>query len=463
MSPPDYLFGSAIEIARRIGAREISCVEVVRAHLDRIHAVNPALNAVVTLAEERALAEARDADNALATGSSCGPLHGVPITLKDSFDTAGIRSTASTEGRRSFVPTEDATVVARLRAAGAIVLGKTNTPEITIGAATESPLFGRTNNPYDQAYTPSGSSGGAAAILAAGGSALEMGSDTGGSIREPAHVCGVVGLKPTAGLVPRSGHAFPPGMGAIDFITQVGPMARYVDDVALALDLIRGVDWMDTATVPVPIGNTVDATRLKVAVHTHNGVVGVHPEVARAVQSAADALTSQGVTVKQHVPAAIAEFGDLYERLRNADGGWGVRRVLSQWGTDTPGEALEQRLSEAKLIPTKDYVDVLMEVDAYKTAMLGFMREYDAILCPASSHPPMRHGDGAKTRYEKWTFLSGCNLTGWPALVLRADSTSAGLPLGVQLVGRPFGDKTVIELARIVESACGGYRRPTTL
>ena len=460
LSAPEYLFGPAIEIARLIRDREISCVEVVKAHLERIQAVNPVLNAVVTLAEERAQSEAIEADKALAAGDPLGALHGVPMTLKDSFDTAEILSTASTEGRRGFVPEKDATAVARLRAAGAIVLGKTNTPEITIGAATESPLFGRTSNPYDQGYTPSGSSGGAAAILAAGGSALEMGSDTGGSIREPAHVCGVVGLKPTVGLVPRTGHAFPPGMGSMDFITQVGPLARYVDDVALALDLIRGVDWLDTATVPVPIESPADATGLKVALHTHNGLVGVRPDIAQTVQAAADALTSQGVTVQEDVPPAIAQFGNLYERMRNADGGWGVRRVLSRWGTETPGEALEQRLSEAAVIPTKDYVDVLIEVDEYKTAMTGFMRDYDAILCPASANPPMRHGAVATSCYEEWTFLSGFNLTGWPALVVRAGSTEAGLPLGVQIVGRPFGDKTVIELARIVERACGGYRRP---
>ena len=463
MSAPEYLFGSAIEIAKRIEARELSCVEVVSTHLERIRAVNSRLNAVVTLAEERALDEARDGDKTLAAGKQVRPLHGVPITLKDSFDTEGVLSTASTQGRAHFIPDKDATAVARLRAAGAIVLGKTNTPEITIGAACESPLFGRSNNPYDQDYTPSGSSGGAAAILAAGGSALEMGSDTGGSIREPAHVCGVVGLKPTAGLVPRTGHGFPPGLGATDFITQIGPMARYVDDVALALKLVSGVDWLDTATVPVVLGKTVDPGSLKVAFHTHNGVVDTHPEIAATIRSSAEALAGCGVRVTEDVPAAIAEYGDIYARMRNADGGWGVRRVLSQWGTETPGEGLQQRIDEAKSVPVEDFVDVLIEVDAYKKSMLGFMRNYDAILCPPSAHPPLRHNGGGETRYEQWTFLSAFNLTGWPALVLRAGSTGTGLPLGVQIAGGPFEDNTVIELARVIERECGGYRRPTGL
>ena len=463
MSAPAYLYESASAIAGLIASGEVSCVEVVEAHLDRIHAVNPRLNAVVTFASERAREEAIMADKALATGKTLGPLHGVPITIKDSFDTEGIVSTASTEGRRQFVPSEDATAVARLRAAGAILLGKTNTPEITIGAATESPLFGRTNNPYDQAYTPSGSSGGAAAILAAGGSALEMGSDTGGSIREPAHVCGIVGLKPTAGLVPRTGHGLPPGLGVTDFITQVGPMARFTDDIALALELISGVDWKDTATVPASLSKPVDPSRLRVAMHTHNGVADPHPDVARAVLAARDALSSQGVNVREDVPTAIAEHRDIYARMRNADGGHSVRHVLSQWGTRTPGEGLAQRLGEASSVAIGDFIDLFIEIDAFKRSMLEFMQNYDAILCPPSAHPPLEHSDWGETRYDEWTFLSSFNLTGWPALVLRAGTTDSGLPLGVQIVGRPFQDQHVIELARLIEREGGGYLRPPNL
>ena len=463
MATPEYLFGSATDIARLGATRELSCVEVVKAHLERIHAVNPALNAVVTFAEERALAQAHEADKQVAAGEPGGPLRGVPITIKDSFDTEGIRSTASTEGRRHFVPPEDASVVARLRAAGAIVVGKTNTPELTIGAATDSPLFGRTNNPYDQDYTPSGSGGGAGAILAAGGAAVEIGSDTGGSIREPTHVCGVVGLKPTAGLVPRTGHAFPPGLGAIDFITQVGPMARYVDDVALALDLIRGVDWLDSATIPMPRCETPDPANLKVAYHTHNGLVGAAPDVAQTIDTVAQVLASHGIEITQDVPKAVADFGDIYQRLRNADGGWGVRHVLSQWGIKTPGAGLEHRLKEAKIVSTTDLLAVLVEVDRFKHAMIGFMRQYDVILCPPSVYPPLRHDAGGDTRYEDWTFMSAFNLTGWPALVLRAGTTSGGLPLGVQLVGRPFEEVSVIELGRLIERECGGYRRAENL
>ena len=180
-------------------------MEVVEIHLNRIREVNPVIKAVVQLVEERAMEEARTEDAELSVGRVIGPLHGVPVTITDSLDTAGIISTGGTEGRRHFVPDEDATVVARLRAAGAVLTGKTNTPELTLGWAAENPIYERTSNPYDLSRTPSGSSGGAAAIIAAGGSPLDLGSDTGGSIREPSHICGITGIKPTTGRTPRTG------------------------------------------------------------------------------------------------------------------------------------------------------------------------------------------------------------------------------------------------------------------
>ncbi|ETW91961.1 MAG: hypothetical protein ETSY1_45910, partial [Candidatus Entotheonella factor] len=191
-------------------------------------AVNPSLNAVIKLSAERALDEARVADQAVLNGGELGPLHGVPMTIKDSLDTAGVVSTGGTKGRESYTPQEDATVVARLREAGAILLGKTNTPELTLAGETNNLIYGQTNNPYDLSRTPGGSSGGAGAIIAAGGSPLDMGSDTGGSIRLPSHFCGIAGIKPTSGRVPRTGHVVPFGLGAVDALTQNGPMARFV-------------------------------------------------------------------------------------------------------------------------------------------------------------------------------------------------------------------------------------------
>ena len=226
------IYASATALAAAIRARKLSSLEVVQACLRRIEEVNPQLNAVVQLAAHTAQEQARKADAALARGEIGGPLHGVPITVKDSFDTAGMVSTWGTPGRAGYVPAQDATAVARLKAAGAIVLGKTNTPEFTYSYETDNPVYGLTHNPYDLEYSPGGSSGGAAAIVACGGSPLDVGSDTGGSIRLPAHFCGIAGIKPTSGRVPRTGHAIAFG-GLLDAFTQVGPLARYVEDLAL--------------------------------------------------------------------------------------------------------------------------------------------------------------------------------------------------------------------------------------
>ena len=300
----EILYGSAAALAEAIGSGKLSSAEVVEAHLKRIDQVNPRLNAVVQVRAEAALEDARRADADRARGVLHGPLHGVPMTIKDSLDTEGVVTTGGTKGRQGYVPQRDSTVVARLRGAGAILLGKTNTPELTLAAETDNLVYGRTDNPYDPSRTPGGSSGGAAAIVAAGGSPFDMGSDTGGSIRWPAHCCGIAGIKPTSGRVPRTGHVVPYGLGARDILTQNGPMARFVDDLALLLPIISGPDWRDPAIAPVPLGDPsqVAMKDLRVAVHTDNGVVPATPPVAGAVDAAAAALTDAGAAVEGPAP-----------------------------------------------------------------------------------------------------------------------------------------------------------------
>ena len=225
----ELIYSSAKSIAAAIREKQVSCKEVLEAHLRRIDEVNPRLNAVVQLALDRARAEAEQADRALAMGQSLGPLHGVPMTIKDSLDTEGVVSTGGTQGRAAFVPQADATVVARMRAAGAILMGKTNTPELTLAGETNNLVYGRTNNPYDLARTPGGSSGGAGAIIAAGGSPLDLGSDTGGSVRLPTHFCGIAGLKPTSGRGSQDGARRPirhGRYGPVDRERPPGPVCR---------------------------------------------------------------------------------------------------------------------------------------------------------------------------------------------------------------------------------------------
>jgi amidase len=229
-SNDELIDASVVWLANAIRTKQISSEEVVQAFLHRIDQVNPRINAIVQLSGEAALADARAADKELHAKHWRGPLHGVPFTVKDSFETAGVISTAGLKGRATFVPDKDATAVARLRAAGAILLGKTNTPELTLAFETNNLVYGRTNNPYNLERTSGGSSGGAAAILAASGSPFDLGTDTGGSIRLPSHYCAITGLKPTQGRVPRTGHIISFD-GPHQYLTHVGPMARYVEDL----------------------------------------------------------------------------------------------------------------------------------------------------------------------------------------------------------------------------------------
>jgi amidase len=267
------IYTSAAKVARAIGTKQASAEEVVNACLERIAAVNPRLNAVVQVAADSARAQARTADVALARGEIRGPLHGVPVTIKDNLDVAGIICTGGTKGRASTVPAQDATIVARLRRAGAIVLGKTNLPEFAYAFESDNLVYGRTNNPYDLSRTPGGSSGGEAAIIAAGGSPLGIGNDAGGSIRLPSHFCGIAGIKPTTGRVPATGYFVPNG-GVISPLWQNGPMSRYVEDLALTLPIIAGPDWRDPRVVPMPLGDprAVDLKSLRVAFHTNDGI-----------------------------------------------------------------------------------------------------------------------------------------------------------------------------------------------
>ncbi len=455
----DLTYSSASSLARAIREKKVSAVEVLEAHLRRIDEVNPKLNAVVQLAPGRALAEARVADAALARGEPTGPLHGVPFTIKDSHDTEGIVSTGGTKGRAGFVPDRDATVVARMRSAGGILMGKTNTPELTFAFETDNLVYGRTNNPYDLACTSGGSSGGAGAIIAAGGSPLDLGSDTGGSIRTPAHSCGIAGIKPTSGRVPRTGHIIPGGMGAMDSLTVVGPMARYVDDLSLTLNVIAGPDGIDPAIVPVPLGDPadVDPRGLTVAWYTDNGLRPPTAEVAAAVKAAADALTDAGVTLVEDRPDALKGFRDV--RMIVLDGGATVRRLLDKAGTTETHPWVGALINDHDPTPVGEYTALLEQMDTFRSEMLAFMERYDAILCPVRPTAALPHGEGLKLKGVT-SYMSVFNITGWPVTVVRAGESAEGMPIGVQLVARPWRDDVSLALAGVVESALGGWKRP---
>jgi amidase len=459
LADPLY-YSSAVALAHAVRARELSSEEITGAFLDRIEEVNPTINAVVQLAAEEALARARDADAAVARGDELGPLHGVPITLKDSIDTAGIISTGGTLGRASHVPEEDATVAARLRAAGAVLLGKTNTPELTASYETNNLVYGETHNPYDLTRSPGGSSGGAAAILAAGGSALDIGSDTGGSIRVPSHCCGTCGLKPTSGRVPRTGHIVGFG-GFLDFITQLGPMARYVEDLALTFPIIAGVDWRDPAIVPMPVRDpgAVNVADLRVSFHTDNGIATPTPETVEAVRRAARSLVADGGTVDETRPESIETTYDIIHALWEADGGDSIRKALARAGTT---EHSLDWLPGLGPVSMKEFGDLLDRWDAFRVKMTGFLESYDVILSPVNGSPALPHSefDGLDPRF---SYTQTYNLTGWPVVVVRAGTSPEGLPIGIQVVARPWREDVALAVARRLEQTVGGFQPPPGL
>ena len=461
----DIIYASAKAMAQAIRDGKASAAEVVEAHLARIEAVNPALNAVVQLSAERARAEAADADAALARGESKGALHGVPFTLKDSIDTEGVITTGGTLGRAEFVPDTDATVAARLRAAGGILLGKTNTPELTYAGETDNLVYGRTNNPFDVSRAPGGSSGGAGAIVCCGGAAFDIGSDTGGSVRGPAHYCGIAGLKPNSGRVPRTGHIVPHGLGALDSLTQNGPMARYVEDLALILPIIAGPDWSDPFIVPAPLGDpaTVDISGLRVCFYTDNGLRTPTVEIVAAVRAAADALADAGAAVEEDLPSAIPANPDIAEMLRQGDGQAGARRLLDKYGTTETHEWMTRQLEKAseRVVSVGEYTAVLEQVDDYRSAMLGFMENYDVIICPVSAFAALPHGETMTDDNRRGIgYTATYNITGWPSTVVRGGTSPDGLPIGVQVVARPWREDVSLAVAQYLEGALGGWQKP---
>ncbi len=456
------IYRSAVTLAKQIRAGELSSREVVEACLERIEAVNPKINAVVQLAAGRAREEADQLDRDAASGRFHGPLHGVPITLKDSLDTAGIVTTGGTLGRKDHVPQQDAPVVARLRNAGAVLLGKTNTPELTFSGETCNLIYGRSSNPFDLARSPGGSSGGAAAIIACGGSALELGSDTGGSVREPAHLCGVAGIKPTSGRTPRTGHIVPWG-GVLDGLTQIGPIARYVEDLALALPIICGPDGRDPFAVPVKVRDPakVDLAKMRIAWHADNGVVRAAEDIERVVGETAEALGKDGLNLFEDRLRNTRELVDLTARFREATNAGYILRLLERYATTERSPELDGYLTDAA-IAGGDRIEpaLLEEIDAARSAALGFFADHDAILCPVSFALARPHRASHADSFEQWGYMQIYNLLGWPGVSVRAGSSAEGLPVGVQIVAPPWREDIALALAQRIEKLRGGFSEP---
>jgi amidase len=458
----ELIFASATQQAKAIREKQISSEELTRACVERIAEVNPKLNAVVQLPAATALAQAREADRALARGEIKGPLHGVPFTLKDAIETEGVICTGGTLGRASYVPKEDAIVVKRLRAAGGVLLGKTNCPELGWAWESDNLIYGRTNNPYDLSLSPGGSSGGESAIIAAGGSPLGLGSDAGGSVRFPAHCTGITAIKPTSGRVPRTGH-FPSPGGTLDALWQIGPLARFVEDLNTVLPIIAGVDWHDPAISPMPLGDAarVDLKALRAAFHTDNGIETPDRETIETVENAAKALEASVAAVEEARPPGIEQTYEIYLGLFTAEGGAGLEELLAMAGTKKVHplmqRVLELQRSHAK--STAAFVALVGEWDSFRRSLLSFMEGFDVMVCPVCSFPGMVHGS-TYDRLSAFSYTMTYNLTGWPAAVVRAGTSREGLPIGVQIVARPWREDVALAVAAKIEEGLGGYRHP---
>ena len=458
---------STAQQAAMIRGGVLSSAELVGLYLDRIERFNPAINAVVALAEG-ALERAREADRALAEGGSVGALHGVPMTIKDCFDTAGTVSTWGTLGRRDFVPAADATVVARLKAAGAILLGKTNTPEFTLSFETHNRIHGFTNNPFDLGHSPGGSSGGAAAAIAAGLTSFDIGTDYGGSIRVPSHACGTVGIKPTSGSVPRTGLCLPPGM-LTDSLSHAGPMARTVADLELVLSVIWGPDGFDTRVQPVPLAASDDVTLngLRCAVMMDNGIATPDDETIAVVERAEAILADAGLKMQRDRLDGVEETTAVGGGFWAVGAHAGVRALLEKAGTDVEDYA-NNWFKAFALAPGSSEIDPkaltrqLARFEDYRRRMQRHMAGYDVLLSPVNAHPAPLHpapGDSPFPSTDA-SYTEAYDLTGWPAGVVRGGTASSGVPIGVQVVANPWREDIVLAVMKRLEGALPTFDGP---
>ena len=466
----DCIFLSAEEMAERVRRKEISPVELLDAHLARLERLNPQLNAFVSVDADRARQHAQAAEAAQMREADVGPLHGVPITIKSSIDVAGLPCEVGTKLRAGFVAKMDAPLVTRLRAAGAIILGTTNVPEMLVAYETDNLLHGRTNNPWDLGRTPGGSSGGEAAAIAAGFSAAGVGSDGGGSIRVPAHFSGICGLKPTPGRIPATGH-FPPCQGPFALLGVVGPMARTVPDLALLLRVMAGPESADANSAPVAY-RRADPGRmhqLRIGYFEDDEIAGTTAETRVAVRAAASALEKEGFVVEPFRPKGLERMSELWWVFFGQTAGLVLGPMLAGHELELSPilkDFIESVGADAPL--TRDLLlNAWMQRDQCRAHLLQQMERFPILLCPVSSAPAFRHAAGTwrlngrgsayrdVMRYSQWF-----NLTGNPAVVVPVGKSPEGLPIGVQVVGRPWEEETVLAVAAEIERACGGWQRP---
>ena len=476
-------FRSATELADAIRRRELSSREVLDHYLARIERLNPPLNAVVTLDAERARRAADAADAAVARKETLGPLHGVPMTIKDTYEIAGLRTTCGFAAWSEHVPDDDAEAVRRLRDAGAVFIGKTNVPSLASDWQTYNPIFGVTRNPWDRERTTGGSSGGAAAAVATGLTAMELGSDIGGSIRVPSNWCGVCGHKPTWGIVPQRGHLPPPpGTLADTDLGVMGPIARSVEDLGLALDVLAGPDGHQTAgwRLELPPARRTARRDFRLATWLDDPTYPVDAQVRTCLETAGDALRKDGVGVREarpevELPSLVRTYQQLLYPIllgmmpqENFDGFAALAATLPP--DDDSALARSVRFATLR---HRDWLFAHEERERVRARMATFFRDVDALLMPVTAVPAIPH-DHSEPFTDRTIQVNGSNrdytdLFGWitlatlaylPATVVPVGRTRGGLPVGVQIVGPYLEDHTTLAVARHVTDVLGGFSPP---
>jgi Asp-tRNA(Asn)/Glu-tRNA(Gln) amidotransferase A subunit family amidase len=466
----DLTFLPAHTQAELVRQKTISPVELVDAHLAQIEKLNPKLNAFIEIDVDRARKTAKEAESAVMQQKIIGPLQGVPLSIKSSISVAGFRCEAGTRLRQGFVARQDAPLVTRLKNAGAIILGTTNAPELLMAWETDNLLYGRTSNPWDLSRTAGGSSGGESAAIAAGMSAGGVGSDGGGSIRVPAHFCGICGLKPTPGRIPSTGH-YPASAGPFAMLGVVGPMARTVADLALLFDVMQGPDVEDTGAAPVPLHwpGEAELLKLKIGFFEDDGRTPVTPETRAAIRTAVEALRSAGFQIERFRPDILEEARQLWHKFFVVAGGMLLRPMFRGREADlSPILAQFLEWSAAQTPHSgQSLLDAWIRRDIARAKCFTQMRDFPILLCPAASVPAFHHGERQWTVENKlvnyldaWSYTEFFNLLGNPAAVLPVGESSDGLPIGVQLVGRPWEEEQVLAVAAVLEKRSGTWRRP---
>jgi Asp-tRNA(Asn)/Glu-tRNA(Gln) amidotransferase A subunit family amidase len=449
-----------------LSSGEISVVELAEAHLEQIGRLNPQLNVFADFDAERVRAQARRLNEQTEPR---GPLHGLPVTVKSSIATAGHLCEMGSLLHEGEIPAQDAVVVARLRAAGALILGTTNCPEFLMAYETANRLHGRTRNPWDLDRTPGGSSGGEAAAIAAGLSACGLGSDSGGSVRVPAHFTGICSLKPTPGRIPGHGH-LPPCVGPFSTLGAIGPLARTMEDVTLLFRTLAGQDPHDPVSPPVALRQpTLDELRAHtIGYFEDDGLVAVTPETRAAVNAAADELRSAGFRVERFRPRTLEALRQLWWKFFVQCGAMfyepDIRGREGQLST-----IFSEFLGFAESVPALTAVDLLgawAELDLLRAKTLVEMSAYPVLLCPVASIPAFRHGDRSWIiESQRVEYLDAVRHTQWfnalgaPAAVVPVGASPGGLPIGVQIAALPFHDETALGIAAVVDQAFG-YHPP---